>query len=89
MAGRDLCSVLLRFIKPRIDGFLTGQAVKILSAKPVTPVTVPLAAVTGDTGATQVFWYGQAAKHFGNDVIQCGATGAKLLVAVSATVITA
>ena len=87
MAGRDLRAVLLG--KPGIDGFLAGQAVKRLSTKPLAPVTVPFAAVAGDTGTAQVFWYGQAAQHFWNDVVKRGAAGAKLLVAIGATVITA
>jgi hypothetical protein len=49
---------------------------------------VPLAAVASDAGATEVFWYGQAAHHFWNDVVKRGATGTQLLVAVGATVIT-
>ena len=50
---------------------------------------MPLTAIAGDAGTAQVFWDGQAAKHFGDDVVQRGAAGAKLLVAVGATVITA
>ena len=86
MAGRDLRAVLLS--KPRVDGFFAGQAVKRLSAEPITPITVPLAAVAGDASATEVFWYGQATQHLGHDVVECGAAGAKLLIAVSTAVIT-
>ena len=86
MAGRNLCAVLLS--KPRVNGFLPSQVVKRLGTKPLTPVTVPLAAIAGDAGTAQVFWHGQAAKHFGDDVVKRGATGTKLLVAVGATVIT-
>ena len=89
MAGRNLCAVLLSSTKPEVNGLFAGQTVKLLGTKPLAPITVPLAAVTSDTGATEVFWYGQAAKHFGGDVIKRGAAGAKLLVAVRATVITA
>ena len=73
---------------PGINGFLAGEAVKLLSAKPLAPITVSLAAVTGDAGTAEVFWHGQAAKHLGDDVVKRGATGAELLVAVGATVIT-
>jgi hypothetical protein len=38
----------LGMIEPRINGFLAGQAVKRLAAEPITPITVPLAAVAGD-----------------------------------------
>ena len=86
MASGDLCAVLLS--KPGVNGFLAGQVVELLNAKPLAPVTVPLTAVTGDTGATEVFWYGQAAKHFWDDVVKRGAAGTKLLIAVGATVIT-
>ena len=86
MASRNLCAVLLS--KPRINGLLAGQVVERLSAKPLAPVTVPLAAVAGDTGTAQVLRYGQAAKNFGDDVVKRGAAGAELLVAVGATVIT-
>ena len=86
VAGRDLCAVLLS--KPRINGLLAGQVVERLSAKPLAPITVPLAAVASDASATEVLWYGQAAKHFWDDVVKRGATGAELLVAVGATVIT-
>ena len=88
VASRDLCAVLLGNTLPGINGFLAGQAVKLLGAKPLAPVTVPLAAIAGDAGTAQVFWHGQAAKHFGDDVVKRGATGAELLVAVGATVIT-
>ena len=87
MAGGDLRAVLLG--KPGIDCFLAGQAVERLSTKPLAPVTVSLAAVAGDASTAEVFWYGQAAKHLGDDVIKRGAAGAKLLVAVGAAVITA
>ena len=87
MAGRDLRAVLLG--KPGIDRFLAGQVVKRLSTKPFAPVTVPFAAIAGDASAAKVFWYGQAAKYLGNDVVKRGTAGAKLLVAVGATVITA
>jgi hypothetical protein len=50
---------------------------------------VPLAAVAHDAGATKVLWYGQSAKHFGNDVVKRGAAWAELFVAVGATIITA
>jgi hypothetical protein len=86
MAGRDICAVLLS--KPRINGFFACQVVERLAAKPLAPITVTLAAVAGDASATKVFWYGQAAKHFGDDVVKRGAAGAELLVAVGATVIT-
>ena len=86
MAGRDLCAVLLS--KPRINSFFTGHVVKRLSAKPITPITMPLAAVAGNASAAKVFWYGQAAHHFWDDVVKRGATGTQLLVAVGATVIT-
>jgi hypothetical protein len=86
MAGRDLCAVLLS--KPGINGFLAGQVVKRLAAKPLAPITVTLAAVASDTGTAKVFWYGQTAKHLGDDVVKRGAAGAELLVAVGATVIT-
>ena len=86
MAGRNLCAVLLS--KPRINSFFTSQVVERLGTKPVTPVTVPLAAVASDAGTAQVFWHGQAAKHLWDDVVKRGAAGAKLLVAVGATVIT-
>ena len=46
MAGRNLCAVLLS--KPGVDGFFTGQVVERLAAKPLAPVTVPLAAIAGD-----------------------------------------
>ena len=86
MASRDLCAVLLS--KPGVDSFFTGQAVELLGTKPLAPVTVSFAAVAGDTGTAQVLRYGQAAKHFGDDVVKRGAAGAELLVAVGATVIT-
>ena len=86
MAGGDLCAVLLN--KPRVNGFLAGQVVERLGTKPLAPVTVPLAAVASDAGTAQVFWYGQTAKHLWDDVVKRGAAGAKLLVAVGATVIT-
>ena len=86
MAGGDLRAVLLS--KPGVDGFFTGQVIERLAAKPLAPVTVTLAAVAGDAGATEVLWYGQAAQHLWDDVVQRGATGAKLLVAVGAAVIT-
>ena len=87
MAGRNLCAVLLG--KPRINGLFAAHAVKRLGAKPLAPITVPLAAVAGDASTAQIFWDSQAAKHFGDDVVQRGAAGAQLLVAVGATVITA
>ena len=74
MAGRNLCAVLLG--NPRVDGFLAGQAVELLGAKPLAPVTVPLAAITGDASAAEVFWYGQTAQHFGDDVVKRGAAWA-------------
>ena len=86
MAGGNLRAVLLS--KPRVDGFFADQAVELLSAKPLAPVTVTLAAVAGDAGATKVFWHGQTAQHLGDDVVKRGAAGAELLVAVGATVIT-
>ena len=88
LAGRNLCAVLLGNTLPRVNGFLAGHAVKRLGTKPLTPVTVPLAAVASDAGTAQVFWHGQAAKHLWDDVVKRGAAGAKLLVAVGATVIT-
>ena len=88
MAGRNLCAVLLGNTLPGINGFFAGHAVKRLGAKPLAPVTVSLAAIAGNTGTAQVFWHGQAAKHLGDDVVKRGAAGTKLLVAVSATVIT-
>mgnify|MGYP006982646254 CR=1 FL=1 len=88
MAGGDLCAVLLSSTKPGVNGLFAGQTVKLLGTKPLAPITVPLAAVTSDTGATEVFWYGQAPKHFWNDVIKRGTTWTKLLIAVGATVIT-
>ena len=87
MAGGDLCAVLLS--KPGVNGFFAGQVVKRLSTEPLAPVTVPLAAVTSDTGTAKVFRYGQTAKHLRDDVVKRGAAGAKLLVAVGAAVITA
>ena len=60
-----------------------------MSTKPLAPVTVPLAAIAGYAGTAKIFWHGQAAKYLGNDVVECGAAGAQLLIAVSATVITA
>jgi hypothetical protein len=48
MAGGDLRAVLLS--KPGVDCFLAGEAVKWLSTEPLAPVTVPLAAITGNTG---------------------------------------
>ena len=89
VAGGDLRAVLLSHTLPGVDGFFACQVVERLSTKPLAPVTVPLAAVAGDASAAQVFWYGQAAKHLGDDVIKRGAAGAKLLVAVRATVVTA
>ena len=86
MAGRDLRAVLLG--KPGIDGLFAGQAVKRLSTKPLAPVTVTLAAITGDASAAKVLWYCQAAQHLWDDVVKRGATGAKLLAAVCAAVIT-
>ena len=86
MAGRDLRAVLLS--KPRVNGFFAGQVVKRLGTKPLTPVTVPLAAIAGDAGTTEVFWHSQTAKHLWDDVVKRGAAGAELLVAVGATVIT-
>ena len=86
MAGRDLCAVLLS--KPGVNGLFAGHVVERLAAKPLAPVTVPLAAIAGDASATEVLWYGQAAQHLWDDVVQRGATGAKLLVAVGAAVIT-
>ena len=88
MAGRNLCAVLLGNTLPGINGFFAGQVVKRLGTKPLTPVAVPLAAIAGDAGTAQVFWHGQAAKHLWDDVVKRGAAGAKLLVAVGATVIT-
>ena len=76
MAGRNLCAVLLGNTLPGIDGFLSGQAVELLGAKPLAPVTVPFAAVTGDASATEVFRYGQTAQHFGSDVVKRGAAWA-------------
>jgi len=86
MAGRNLCAVLLS--KPGVDGFFTGQVVERLAAKPLAPVTVPLAAIAGDASATEVLWYGQPAQHLRDNVVQRGATGTKLLVAVCAAIIT-
>ena len=88
VASRDLCAVLLGNTLPGINGFLAGEAVKLLSTKPLAPITVPLAAIAGDAGTAEVFWHGQAAKHLGDDVVKRGAAGAELLVAVGATVIT-
>jgi hypothetical protein len=88
VAGGNLCAVLLGNTLPRINGFFPSQVVERLGTKPVTPVTVPLAAVASDAGTAQVFWHGQAAKHLWDDVVKRGAAGAKLLVAVGATVIT-
>jgi hypothetical protein len=56
MAGRDLCAVLLS--KPRVNSLFAGQVVERLGTKPLPPVTVTLAAITGDAGTAQVFWYG-------------------------------
>ena len=89
VAGGDLRAVLLSNTLPGVDGFLAGQVVERLGTKPLTPVTVPFAAVTSDASAAKVFWYGQAAKHLWNDVVKRSATGAQLLVAVRATVVTA
>jgi hypothetical protein len=33
---------------PGVNDFFTSQAVKLLSTKPFTPITVPLAAIAGD-----------------------------------------
>ena len=88
MAGRNLCAVLLGNTLPGINSFFAGQVVKRLGTKPLTPITVSLAAIAGNAGTAQVFWHGQAAKHLGDDVVKRGATGAELLVAVGATVIT-
>jgi len=49
---------------------------------------MPLAAVAGNASATEVFWYGQAAHNLWDDVVKCGAAGAKLLIAVGTAVIT-
>jgi hypothetical protein len=87
MAGGDLRAVLLG--EPGVDRFLAGKAVERLGTKPLAPITVPLAAVAGNTSAAEVFWYGQAAKYLGNDVVKRGTAGAQLLIAVSTTVITA
>ena len=86
MAGGDLCAVLLS--KPGVNGLFAGHVVERLSTEPVTPVTVAFAAIAGDAGTAEVFWYGQAAQHLGDDVVKRGATRSKLLVAVRATVIT-
>jgi len=86
LAGRDLCAVLLS--KPSVDGLFAGQVVERLSTKPFPPIPMTFAAVAGNASAAKVFWYGQAAHHFWDDVVKRGATGAKLLVAVGATVIT-
>jgi hypothetical protein len=56
MAGGDLCAVLLS--KPGINGFLSGQAVKRLITKPLTPVTVSFAAIAGNASTAQIFWHG-------------------------------
>ena len=74
--------------QPGVNSFFTGHVIKRLRTKPVAPITVPLAAVAGNASAAKVFWYGQAAHHFWDDVVKGGATGAKLLVAVGAAVIT-
>ena len=87
MAGGNLCAVLLS--KPGVDGFFTGQAVERLSTKPIPPIPVTFAAIAGNAGTAQIFWHGQAAQHLGNNVVQRGAAGAELFVAVRATVITA
>ena len=58
MAGRNLCAVLLGNTLPGINGFFAGQVVERLGTKPLAPVTVPLAAIAGDAGTTEVFWYG-------------------------------
>ena len=86
MAGRDLCAVLLS--KPRVNSLFAGQVVERLGTKPLAPITVPLAAVAGDASSTEVFWYGQAAQHLGDDVVKRGTAWPELLVAVGATVIT-
>ena len=70
MAGRNLCAVLLG--NPRVDGFLADQAVELLGAKPLAPVTVTFAAIACDASAAKVFWYGQTAQHLGDDVIKRG-----------------
>ena len=87
MAGGDLRAVLLG--EPGVDRFLAGKAVERLGTKPLAPVTVPLAAIAGYASTAKVFWYGQAAKYLRDDVVKRGAAWAQLLVAVSATVITA
>ena len=74
MAGRNLCAVLLG--NPRVDGFFSGQAVELLGAKPLAPVTVSFAAIACDASAAKVFWYGQTAQHFGGDVVKRGAAWA-------------
>ena len=76
LAGRNLCAVLLGNTLPGVNGFFTGHVVKRLVAKPLAPITVSLAAIAGDAGTTEVFWHGQAAKHFGDDVVKRGAAGA-------------
>jgi len=37
---------------PGVNDFFTSQAVELLSTEPFTPVTMPLAAIAGDAGAT-------------------------------------
>jgi len=48
MAGGDLRAVLLS--KPRFNGLFAGLVVKRLVAKPIPPITVSLAAITGNAG---------------------------------------
>ena len=87
MAGRNLRAVLLGITKPRINGFFACQVIKCLTAKPIPPIPVTFAAIAGNAGTAQIFWHGQAAQHLGNNVVQRGAAGAELFVAVRATVI--
>ena len=86
MAGRNLRAILLG--KPGLNCLLTCQAVKLLGTKPITPVTMSLAAIAHNASTAKVFWYGQTAQHLRGDVVKRGTAWAKLLVAVSATVIT-
>ena len=89
MAGGDLRAVLLSITKPRVNGFFACQVIKRLTAKPIPPIPVTFAAIAGNAGTAQIFWHGQAAEHFWNNVVKRGAAEAELLVAVCATVITA